>query len=540
MHSVSALRFISVSLLLFFACESVSAQKKYWVSFKDKSGVSFNPYEYFSDRTVERRMRYGISLFDSTDFPVSENYVDQVKVFSDSTGWLSRWLNGMSVYASVENINRISRLPYVLAVEELHSVPRLAEERNEEVAAHELGAKERKLLKYQTERLQGNLFSEKKIDGNGILIAVFDAGFPGVDVRPEFSHLVKEKRIKSTYDFVKKREPVFSYSNHGANTLSCIAGKYEDINIGIATGAEFILARTEKANGEAFAEEENWLAAAEWADKNGADIISSSLGYTYQRYFNTEMNGKKSLVARAASMAASKGILVVNAAGNDGSSRWKFVSTPADADSVLTVGGTNPYTDMKIEFSSYGPSSDNRLKPEVCAPAEVMVAGKKGMTHSSGTSFSCPLVAGFAACVWQMHREWNNMELYRRIQEAGHLYPYFDYVHGYGIPQASYFTEESKVHTPTFSFEIDGYVLKVILEEKYSHARDEEQLGYSSKRNLYYHISNADGTLAFYSVLDAHEKEVLTLDVRDYAADQVLTVQFEGYVRSYRFIDFKR
>ncbi len=533
--------FIAVFLFLFFAGEGARAQKKYWVTFSDKAGTSFNPSEYFSQRTIERRMRYGIPLNDSSDFPVSEEYVRQVRALSDSLGWPSRWLNGIAVYASVESIRDIGRLPFVVSIDELYSVPFLAEESDEGVAAPELKPQQLRLLKYQTERLQGNLFSEKNLDGKGILIALFDAGFPNVNNREEFSHLFKEKRIKATYDFVTKSEYVFSHNRHGAMTLSCIAGKYGNINIGLATGAEFLLARTEKAAGETFAEEENWLAAAEWADKNGADIISSSLGYTYQRYFNNEMNGKKSLVARAARMAASKGILVVNAAGNDGSDSWRFVSTPADADSVLTVGGTNPYRDMKIDFSSEGPSSDGRLKPEVCAPAEVMAAGNKGMSHVFGTSFACPLVAGFAACAWQMHREWNNMELYRKIQESGHLYPYFDYAHGYGIPQASFFTLENKKNIePTFSFDVENYDLKVILNDKYSHTRDEELLGYPSQRNLYFHIRNADGTLAFYSVVDAQEKEVLSLDIRDYSVDQVLVVHFEGYTGTYRFIDFKR
>src|SRR5258706_2466027 len=533
--------FISVFLFLFFAGETARAQKKYWVSFRDKAGVSFNPYEYFSSRTVERRMRYDIPLSDSADFPVSKNYISQVKAFSDSLGWPSRWLNGIAVYASEENAKHISGLPFVISVDELYSMQQLAEENDDDVAVSQLKPKQLELLKYQTGRMKGNLFSEKKFDGKGILIAVFDAGFPSVNTREEFSHLIKEKRIKATYDFVTKDKNVFSHNTHGAMTLSCIAGKYGDINIGLATGAEFLLARTEKATGEPFSEEENWLAAAEWADKNGADIISSSLGYTYHRYFNNEMNGKKSLVARAASMAASKGILVVNAAGNDGSDSWKFVSTPADADSVLTVGGTNPYSDMKIEFSSLGPSSDGRLKPEVCAPAEVMAAGSKGMSHGFGTSFSCPLVAGFVACVWQMHREWSNIELYQNIQKSGHLYPYFDYAHGYGIPQASFFIlENEKNIASTFSFDTENYNVKVILDDKYSHARDEELLGYPSQRNLYYHIKNADGTLAFYSVIDAQEKEVLSLDVRNYSVDQVLVVHFEGYTGTYRFMDFKR
>lgn len=526
---------IFTTVFLFWLSSNVFAQKKYWVSFIDKAGVSFNPYEYFSQRTIERRMRYHISLMDSSDFPVSEDYIKQVKVFSDSLSWSSRWLNGIAVYASEKNIYYISCLPFVNAVDELGSVPQLAEENNNSEPVSELNAAQRALLRYQTDRLQGKLFSEKQLDGKGILIALFDAGFPRVDVRPEFAHLFKEKRIKSTYDFVRKTDYVFSHNSHGAMTLSCIAGKYGDINIGLATGAEFLLARTEKAHGESLTEEENWLAAAEWADKNGADIISSSLGYTYHRYFNYEMNGKKSLVARAARMAAAKGILVVNAAGNDGSSDWKFVSTPADADSVLAVGGTNPYKDMRIYFSSAGPSSDGRLKPEVCAPAEVMAAGNRGMSHVFGTSFSCPLVAGFAACVWQMHREWNNIKLYHKIQESGHLYPYFDYMHGYGIPQASFFTLENKeTLVATFSFEVENYDVKVMLNEKYVHVQPYQQ------HNLYYHIMNADGTLAFYSVMDAQEREVFSVDVRNYSADQELTVHFEGYTATYRFIDFKR
>jgi serine protease AprX len=530
--------FISIFLFLFSQAENSFAQNKYWVSFTDKAGVTFNPCEYFSQRTIERRIRYGISLYDSSDFPVNEKYVSQIKSLSDSLGWSSRWLNGVAVYTSEENIKQISKLSFVVDAEELCSVSKPAEEKIETVSK-ELKPKQLALLKYQTERLQGNLFSKKNIDGKGILIAVFDAGFPEVNHREEFLHLFKENRIKATYDFVTKKENVYAHYPHGTETLSCIAGKYGDINIGLAPGAEFLLARTERAQSEAFSEEENWLAAAEWADKYGADIISSSLGYSNERYFNNEMNGKKSLAARAASMAAAKGILVVNSAGNDGSSSWKFISTPADADSVLAVGGTDPYTDMRIDFSSWGPSSDGRLKPEVCAPAEVMAAGKKGMAHGFGTSFACPLVAGFAACVWQMHHEWNNVELYHKIQEAGHLYPYFDYAHGYGIPQASFFTvQEKKNITPTFHFEVDRFSVKIILSDEYLSAL--RGLDSVKQHNMYYHIRNADGRLVYYAVLDAKEKEVFSVDVRDYSTEQELVVHFEGYTATYRFIDFKR
>jgi serine protease AprX len=162
------------------------------------------------------------------------------------------------------------------------------------------------------------------------------------------------------------------------------------------------------------------------------------------------------------------------------------------------------------------------------------------MSHGFGTSFACPLVAGFAACVWQMHREWNNVELYHKIQESGHLYPYFDYAHGYGIPQASHFTAGGEKNiTPTFYFEVDRYEVKIILSDEYLSTL---QFNPDSLKphNMYYHIRNADGKLAFYSVLDAKEKRVFSVDVRDYSTDQELVVHFEGYTATYRFMDFKR
>ncbi len=156
------------------------------------------------------------------------------------------------------------------------------------------------------------------------------------------------------------------------------------------------------------------------------------------------MNGKKSLVARAANMAASKGMLVVNAAGNDGETKWKHLGTPADADSVLSVGGISPESDYHFSFSSYGPTADKRLKPNVCAYGAVMESGKKGLTTTYGTSFASPLVAGFAACAWQTNRRLNNMELFKEIEKSADLYPYFDYAHGYGVPQAGYFINRQK------------------------------------------------------------------------------------------------
>jgi serine protease AprX len=385
------------------------------------------------------------------------------------------------------------------------------------------------LLRYQTTRMQSDSFATHHLDGSGIRIAVFDVGFPDVDKHPAFAHLRSNHQIKATYNFVKKTENVYTGHWHGTATLSCIGGRIDSINIGMATGAEFYLAKTERLLSENYSEEENWLAAAEWADKNGVNIISSSLGYTFRRYFNTEMNGKSSLISRAATIAASKGILVVNAAGNDGSDDWRIVNAPADADSVLTVGGTDPSTDSHIYFSSYGPTSDGRLKPNVCAVGEAIVAKPGGLSEKSGTSFSAPLVAGFAACAWQSHRQWSNMELFDEIEKSASLYPYFDYAHGFGIPQASYFISEKQMPEPTFDFVIINNDIKVILREQYSYPGEEAALGYNAQRNFYYKIEDKNGAIKKYVVLVANKKEMLHFYAEDFKAGDVLSIHFEGY-----------
>ena len=383
--------------------------------------------------------------------------------------------------------------------------------------------------------MEGDTFKVHSLDGKGLRIAVFDVGFPGVDKHPAFANLREEKKIVATYDFVRRNENVYKGHWHGTATLSCIGGKIDSVNIGLATGAEFLLARTEKNICETYSEEENWLAAAEWADRQGVNIISSSLGYTYHRYFNYQMDGHTSLVARAATIAASKGILVINAAGNDGDNSWRTICTPGDADSVLTVGGTEPATDMHIYFSSFGPSSLGKLKPNVCALAEVIAAKSKGLTEVSGTSFSTPLVAGFAACAWQAHRQWSNMDLFNAIEKSSHLYPYFDYAHGFGIPQASKIISEKQIPEPTFNFVIINNDIKIILREKYSYPETETALGYNVRRNFYYKVEDKDGIMKNYSVLLADRKEMLHVFTEDFSDGDVLTVHFEGYTNTLDF-----
>lgn len=505
-------------------------QEKYWVTFKDKNGSVFNPEAYFDARTILQRKQLNIAIADSTDFPVSGNYLSLIEKTGAKLSWYSRWLNGVAVIASPEQKENIRKLPCVLDVEQMSLNATISEVKPKTPEKENID-----LLRFQTSRMQGDLFKKEKLDGTGIRIAVFDAGFPGVDKSPVFKKLRDEKKIVATYDFVSKKEFVYGHHWHGCATLSCIAGIADSLNMGLATGAEFLLARTEYALREPASEEEYWLAAAEWADQHGANIISSSLGYTNKRYFSNEMNGRKSLVARAATIAAQKGILVVNAAGNEGQEDWHIIDTPADADSVLAIGGVDPERDLHIYFSSYGPTSDGKMKPNLCASGKAVVAGKKGLKTSFGTSFSTPLVAGFAACAWQSHREWTNMDLFAELQKSGHLYPYFDYVHGYGIPQASYFLDKNKTVDPTFDFVIVNNEIKVILREKYSYTADENAMGYSARRNLFYKVEDQFGRMVSYNVLLAEEKAVLHFLAEDFREGDAITVHFEGYTSSLDF-----
>ncbi|MFW6019126.1 MAG: S8 family serine peptidase [Bacteroidales bacterium] len=515
-------------LLLLVMISGASAQGKYWVFFTDKDGVSFDPYEYFDQKAIERRIKHDVELYDISDFPVKKAYLEGVKNLADSVSHHSRWFNAVATYADQQTIEKIRHLPYV---KKTISFPQndmqLAEYGDYDTT---LSYEHSMILKDQTAKHGLDVFQEQGIDGSGIRVAVFDGGFPGVEEIPVFKHIRDDNRIINTYDFAKNKETVYHGSKHGTMVLSNIAGKIDSVNMGMATGAEFLLARTEIKR-EPFSEEENWLAAMEWADKHGAQIINSSLGYIYHRYFPEEMDGQHSLVAKAANMAAAKGMLVVNAAGNDGSDeQWKVVGTPADADSVLAVGGVRPNTGYHISFSSYGPTADKRLKPNVSAFGKVIVAGKNGLKQSFGTSFASPLVAGFAACALQTNKELKAMELFKEIEKSGHLYPYFDYAHGYGMPQANYFFDQERDLGKTFRFEEkeDKIIVKVDKEIL-------ENQAYLKRFVLYYNLQKPNGVLDKYHVLSVSQQEVFSIDKSEVADGLKLNVHYMGYTNTYEF-----
>lgn len=535
-------KFIPVIAVLLFLLPILSAaQQKWMVYLEDKQHFDFNPYTYFDAKAIERRIRTGIPVDDPTDWPVNPDYLNQITLMVNDVLMTSRWFNAIAVDADELQISNLKQLAYVLDVELLEtSVLQIAG----------ISAYDTELNEIQSEVLEGQLktlgideWKKAGIDGKGLRIAIFDVGFDRADKVPAFDHIRNENRLIATRDFTSRKSSdyVFYGNGHGAEVWSCIAGKIGDIQTGLATGAEFLLAKTEKSS-EKYSEELNWLAAAEWADKNGADIINSSLGYTVNRYFNWQMDGKTTFVTRAANIAARKGMLIINAAGNDGSGKWHYIGAPADADSALSVGGIDPATGYHTAFSSYGPTSDKRMKPNVTAYGHVIAAAPAGLRSVQGTSFASPLVAGFAACAWQSDRNLSNMQLFLDIEKSGSLYPYFDYAHGFGIPQAGHFVnKDHKPADPTFSIVESGDSIMVMINEQfidtvsntvfpsYNTASGNEKVPLPNREYFYYNIMNKAGVLDSYYVLDVRKQQVLTVLKSDYKHGETLNAHFAGY-----------
>jgi serine protease AprX len=534
-------------LIMMLSCISGFAQQKYWVSFSNKTTTSFNPYSFFDAKTIENRKLAGLPLSDWYDLPVDETYINKVSAIADSTGYASRWLNGMAVYATTNEYKRIKSLSFVTDVMPMGiiAVPAMVEKKTEKEKPKNKDP-ENKVCE-QIYGLQGEEFAYHHITGKGIRIAVLDIGFVNADKHPAFEYLRSHKGILLTYDFLHKKENVFNYGGHGTAVLSCIAGQYEGFKMGLAPDAEFLLARTERETSEFKDEEDAWVAAAEWAEQHGAQIISSSLGYTYQRYFYKDMNGRTSVAARGAAAAARKGILVCIAAGNDGMNQWKFISTPADCDSILTVGGYDPKSRFHINFSSVGPTSDKRLKPNVVAVGTAWVALPKKFGYESGTSFSTPLMAGFVACVWQINKGKTNMEILHLIESTGSLYPYFDYAHGYGIPQAGYLFNKRPAQDSTFNILEKDYDFWVKIKPGYF--KDSFQIHNTLKNKyLYTKLSDPDGNIKIYNVIKIEREEFSLSSISNYIKEirkegtgagnfpegWSLSADFDGYIINYK------
>jgi hypothetical protein len=434
--------------------DTEAEEQKRLIYFTDKTGTPFSldqPQKFLSLKALERRQRQNIPLT-ARDLPVNPNYVADLKALDVAVWYTSRWFNAAVVLCSEQKLQEIQTLPFVSGAQTLNRIALPAEDLQQRVAS------KMEVLPFGTTAVdapsegdygpgfyQANMLGAPGLHaagfaGEDIIIAVFDAGFPAVNTLDAFAHLFQNDQIKGTFDFVQKQQDVYGADAHGTAVLSTMAAYAPGKMIGTAYAADYLLLRTEDAASEHNIEEINWLLAAEYADSAGADVINSSLGYTTfdspsTSYTYQDLDGNTTLVSRAADFAAATGILVVISAGNEGNKSWNYIAAPADADSVLTVGAVDSLG-VKATFSSSGPTADGQVKPDVVAlgqRAYVLSTGGS-VVQSNGTSFSGPIMAGFAASLWQANYSKTNMQMIQLLRQTGSNAASPDNSIGYGIP----------------------------------------------------------------------------------------------------------
>ncbi len=384
------------------------------------------------------------------------------------------------------------------------------------------------LISLVERQLHAEVLHEMGLTGKGVRIAILDAGFRHADTHPALAHLMKKGSIVGTWDFVDDRANVYRHSDHGTQVLSSLAGAYGERALGLAPDAEFLLFRTEHERKEDFSEEENWIKALHWADSLEADILVSSVNFTYARYTPADLDGEQIPVSRAAAAAVEKGMLLVVAMGNEGDAEWHYMGAPADVPGVLSVGGTMPSLPMRIQFSSFGPNARGVSKPEIAAPGYLLAPkGRRKYKEAAGTSFAAPIIAAIAACLLEQDSTRSNKDLYREICQLGHLYPYFDYGIGYGIPDLRKLDPDfHPVDTSTFRV----YFVDDTVFIAFDAALIADSSDFPYGRMLHYHLQSADSTLAAQEVVRIPNVANAYYFIRRRLSRGILRIWFAGYL----------
>lgn len=427
---------------------------KYRVELKDKKGCGYSvkhPEAFLSAKSIARRKRQGLSV-DESDLPVSKKYLDEIRNTGARVLHTSKWNNTALIQTTDTSLAaRLTSLPFVARVRQVavykkapESLPTDQQRQHMVDKAHTpgdtiSGTGYYGLAENQIKQLHGDALHAQGYRGEGMTIAIIDGGFLNADIIP----MLQDVRILGAKDFAGENDNVYAHERHGMMVLSCIAMNQPYYSVGTAPEASFYLLRSEDSGSEQLVEEDNWCAAIEYADSVGVDLVNSSLGYTHfdnptDNVEYWEQDGKTHLNSRSASLAASKGIVVCNSAGNSGSQSWKRIGVPADAIDILAVGSLTP-KGLNTTFSSVGHSADGRVKPDVCAQGEsCALMGSYGkLTSANGTSFSSPILCGMVACYWQAHPSLTAKEVIDHIHRLGDRYEHPDNVFGYGTPDFS-------------------------------------------------------------------------------------------------------
>lgn len=414
---------------------------------KKASPYSLNhPGRYLSRRSIERRKRQQLPI-DSTDLPVNPRYMHQIEQKDVSIIGQSRWQNTVLVrLKDSTRIHQLEQLAFVastklvwIAPDSVTPTAQKTPYRDDFEERDSIGGLYYGKNDSQIRLLQGHRLHQIGLSGKDMMIAIIDGGFKNVNRIPAFQLI----DICGYQDFVSPASPnIFAETDHGTKVLSTMAINTPYFYIGTAPKASYWLLRSEDQQTEQEVEEDYWTMAAEFADSVGCDLINSSLGYheydhPWMSHQLRHLDGHTAFVSRSASLLASKGIILVNSAGNSGMSPWKKIGVPSDADNILTVGAITADEPRHIApFSSVGPSQDGRIKPDVVAigaPA-FLVNGRGVMIEDMGTSFSAPTVCGLAACLWEGLPEKSAIEIINLIRQNSDNYDHPDNIYGYGIP----------------------------------------------------------------------------------------------------------
>lgn len=436
--------FLAIALL----ATGASAQQdtlKYRISLKDKAATEYSlkkPEKYLSAKAIERRRKQNLPI-DSTDLPVCRKYIDEIRKQGVKIVVTGKWDNFVTVSCNDTTlIDRIATLPFVLSTEKVWispgaGKPSMATERDSvlnQPTIHPDSIYGRAITQIQMSN--GDKLHEAGFKGQGMTIAVIDAGFHNVDKITAMQNI----RILGTKDFVNQQADIFAESSHGMSVLSCIGMNRPDIMTGTAPEASFWLLRSEDEYSEHLVEQDYWSAAVEFADSVGVDVINTSLGYysfddKSKNYKYRDLDGRHALMSRQASHIADKGMILVCSAGNSGAGSWKKITPPGDADNVLTVGAIDKRA-VLATFSSVGNTADHRVKPDVVAVGVgsdvIRTDGNQG--RANGTSFSSPIMCGMVTCLWQACPTLTAKEVIELVRRSGDRAGFPDNIYGYGVP----------------------------------------------------------------------------------------------------------
>jgi serine protease AprX len=440
-------------------CNNVFAQANnmYVITLKDKQNnihTITNPSSFLSAKAITLRNTFQIAV-DSTDLPISAPYKNAIAAIPNVTIInVNKWFNRLVVKTNnATSLAAIEALPFVLSARKVNKIHgNFKSIKNNTLALDSCNIFNKtqhyitnSFFQYGEAKAQidinnGSFLHDKGFTGNGVLLAIFDSGFKDYLTHNVFDSARSNNRFKDTWDFINQEASVNEDDEHGLSCLGVIGSNKPGSIVGTAPNANFVLYRTEDVNSEYPIEELHWVAAAERADSMGVQIISSSLGYfdfdnAIYNYTYANMNGNTTYISRGANMAFKKGMIVVNSAGNEGQSNWRYVAAPADAENVFVVGGCDAMGN-KLGFSSIGFENIPYIKPNIVTQGISVYTARanNNLGYRLGTSFAAPNIAGLTACLWQAFPNETNASIQKTIEGTASNYNTPNKNIGYGVP----------------------------------------------------------------------------------------------------------